>query len=164
MKSYFKTLVAATIMAALGSGNLSAQQMPQQNDRPRLTPEQMAGHKANKIASQLAFDDATTSKFVATYTEYQKEVDAIRKSAPKPTQPDSLCSDEETEQRIKAGFDNQQKMLDLSREYYEKYREFLSPKQKERVYSLEREERSQPIRRGFMHGNNKDGRPQMPHK
>jgi len=159
MKSYFKSLVVATIMAALGSGNVSAQDMPKQNDRPRFTPEQMAERKANIIASQLAFDEATTSKFVATYTEYQKEVDAIRKSAPKPSQPDSLRSDEETEQHIKAGFDNQQKMLDLSRAYYEKYRKFLSPKQIERVYSLEREERNQPMRRGFMHGNSKNGHP-----
>lgn len=158
MKSSFKSLVIATTFAVFGFTSLSAQEMPQQKDRPRLTPEQLAEHKANEIASQLAFDDATASKFVATYTDYQKEVEAIRQSAPQPLKADSLRSDEETEQSIKAGFENQQKMLDLRKEYYEKYRKFLSPKQIERVYSLDREERNQPMRPRFQRENGKNGR------
>ena len=36
------------------------------------------GKQARHIAYELAFDDATTQKFVATYQDYQKEVWAPR--------------------------------------------------------------------------------------
>ena len=47
-------------------------------------------------------------------------------------------TDEETGQMLKARFAHSQKILDLRQKYYGIYSEFLTQKQIQRVYELER--------------------------
>lgn len=49
----------------------------QVSKKQRISREQLAEKQAQHIAHDLALDDATTAKFVATYHEYQKELWAI---------------------------------------------------------------------------------------
>ena len=46
----------------------------QNNTKQRKTREQMVEAQAQHIAKTMAFDDATSARFVKTFCEYQKEV------------------------------------------------------------------------------------------
>ena len=61
------------IAMLFSSNNMSAQS----NNQQRLSREELAEKQARHIAHELALDDATTQKYVATYCAYQKEVWAL---------------------------------------------------------------------------------------
>ena len=92
--------------------------------------------QARHIAQQLAFDDETTAKFVDTYSRCQKEVWSLapRKRVGK----GASKTDRETEEAIEERFDRSQKLLDIRKKYYKEYSKFLTPKQIQRVYSIEK--------------------------
>ena len=48
-----------------------------QDQQQRLSREQLAEKQARHIAHELAFDDATTQQFIATYCANQQEVWAL---------------------------------------------------------------------------------------
>ena len=80
-------------------------------------------------------DEATSQRFIETFCQFQRDIWAL---GPRPKQPHSQMTDEETEQVLKERFDHSQKILDLRRKYYAIYSEFLTQKQIQRVYELER--------------------------
>uniref|UniRef100_UPI00402A388F hypothetical protein n=1 Tax=Candidatus Limisoma sp. TaxID=3076476 RepID=UPI00402A388F len=96
-------------------------QTPQQ----RMSREQLAETQAKYIARELAFDDNLSSQFVTTYCECQKEVWALGPRSGKD------CSMQER-------FDRSQKLLDIRQKYYRLYSRFLTDRQIENVYKLER--------------------------
>ena len=105
-----------------------------QDPHQRMSREQLAEKQAKHIAHELAFDETTTQKFVETYCAYQQEVWALGpRQKPEPT------NDEEAEQAIKERFERSQQILDLREKYYEEYSKFLTQKQIQRVYELERQ-------------------------
>lgn len=102
-----------------------------------MTREQLAETQANYIAKEMAMDDATSEKFVTTFCRFQKEVWEL---GPRPRKKSaSNQSDAETEQALKDRFEHSQKILDLRKKYYIEYSKFLTQKQIERVYELEKE-------------------------
>lgn len=108
-----------------------------QNNKQRMSREQLAETQANYIANQLAMDDATAAKFKATYSAYEKELWALGPRV-KP-QRGGGNTDAQAEQKISDRFRRSQQILDLREKYYKKYSQFLSQKQIERVYQLERQ-------------------------
>ena len=96
-------------------------QTPQQ----RMSREQLAETQAKHIARELAFDDNLSTQFVTTYCECQKEVWALGPRSGKD------CSMQER-------FDRSQKLLDIRQKYYRLYSRFLTDRQIENVYKLER--------------------------
>lgn len=96
-------------------------QTPQQ----RMSREQLAETQAKYIARELAFDDNLSSQFVTTYCECHKEVWALGPRSGKD------CSMQER-------FDRSQKLLDIRQKYYRLYSRFLTDRQIENVYKLER--------------------------
>ena len=107
----------------------AAQDQPQ-----RMSREQLAEKQARHIAHELAFDEATTQQFVETFCAYQQEVWVLG-----PRQKAEPTNDEEAEQAIKERFEHSQAILDLREKYYEEYSRFLTPRQIQRVYELERQ-------------------------
>ena len=87
------------------------------------------------MAKEMAMDEATSQRFIETFCQFQRDIWAL---GPRPKQPHSQMTDEETEQVLKERFDHSQKILDLRRKYYAIYSEFLTQKQIQRVYELER--------------------------
>lgn len=135
MKRFLKTLMLATAMLACVT-TASAQQ---KTDNPRPSREELAARQANYIADQMAFDDATTTRFVKTYTDCQKEVWALGPRHNADRKKDNKAkTDAETEQELKEQFDHSQKLLDIRQKYYKEYSKFLTQKQIKRVYELER--------------------------
>ena len=109
----------------------------QHNDKPRLSREELAEKQAKYIAHELAMDDATTQKFMTTYCAYQKEVWALGPRVKE--NKDTEMTEAEAERLIQARFERSQKILTIMEKYYKEYSKFLTAKQIERVYEIERQ-------------------------
>ena len=113
------------------------------NEALRLLAEKQGKY----IAHELAFDEQTTQKFLATWLDYQKEVWALGPRLKKHDK-DSQ-TDAEAEQAIKQRMERSQKILDLREKYYKKYSAFLTQKQIERVYELEQKAMKKLSKKGY---------------
>lgn len=131
MEKIIRTLLLAVMMTAC-----CVTTNAQDKGKQRISREQLAETQARHIAQQLAFDDETTAKFVDTYSRCQKEVWSLapRKRVVK----GASKTDRETEEAIEERFDRSQKLLDIRKKYYKEYSKFLTPKQIQRVYSIEK--------------------------
>lgn len=130
MKNMIKILVLAVAMITFNVSTYA-----QKSERQRMTREQLAEAQAHFIANEMAMDDTTTKQFVETFCQFQKDIWAL---GPRPKRDASHLSDKEAEQAMNERFTHSQKILDLRKRYYLKYSKFLTPKQIERVYELER--------------------------
>ena len=65
-----------------------------------------------------------------------EEMRAVRDMNPRA--PRSTLTDAEVEQVIKARFAQSRKMLDIREKYYNEFRKFLSPKQIQKMYNMEK--------------------------
>lgn len=131
MKVFIRMLAVAIALFSL-SGSLIAQSSHQ-----RISREELAETQAKHIAQELAFDEATTQKFVDTYCQFQQELWTIR---PRPKHKASkVMTDEEIDNAMQARFKQSQQILALRQKYYTRYREFLSPKQIQKVYQKEKQ-------------------------
>ena len=127
------------------------------NQKQRLSREQLAEKQAQYIAHDLGLDDKTSSKFIGTYTQCQKEVWAL---GPRPHhKKGEVKTDAQTEQEIKQRFEMSEKILNIRQKYYKKYSQFLTQQQIQRVYELERQMMKRFAQRGSRKGMGKDGRP-----
>ncbi|MBQ6203780.1 MAG: hypothetical protein IJK46_06775 [Prevotella sp.] len=132
MKKIFSMMVLTIAMLAV-SMNLSAQD--DQSKKQRISREELAEKQALHIAHEMALDDATTQKYVATYKAYQQEVWALGPRVRRHSS--SGASEAESEQAIKARFEQSEKILKIREKYYKEYSKFLTQKQIERAYELE---------------------------
>lgn len=129
------------------------------NQKQRLSREQLAEKQAQYIAHDLGLDDKTSSKFIGTYTECQKEIWALG-SRPHHKKGE-VKTDAQTEQEIKQRFEMSEKILDIRRKYYKKYSQFLTQQQIQRVYELERQMMKRFAQKGSRKGmgKGKNGKP-----
>lgn len=127
MKKIFRTMMIAMIMVMVAGAAMA------QDKKQRANREQLAEMQARHIAAELALDDATTVKYVTTYCECQKEIWALG-----PRMKRGEMTDENADAVIRQRFDRSQQILSIREKYYEKYRKFMTPKQIERAYQLER--------------------------
>ena len=146
MKKIIKILVLAV---AIITFNVST--YAQKNEQQRMTREQLAEAQAHFIADKMEMNDTTTKLFVETFCQFQKDIWAL---GSRPKTDSSHLSDKEAEQAMNERFAHSQKILDLRKKYYLKYSKFLTPKQSERVYELER----RMMNRLFHRSQNKDNR------
>ena len=126
------SMMVIAIAMLFSSINMSAQS----NNQQRLSREELAEKQARHIAHELALDDATTEKYVATYKAYQQEVWALGPRV-KRHQTDT-ATEAEVGQANRARMEQSQKILDLREKYYKEYSKFLTQRQIERAYELER--------------------------
>ncbi len=160
-----KTMIA---MAMLATVSLSA---GAQEQRQRMSDEEMASRRAEmvqkqaeKLAKDLDLKDDAKTQFIATYSEYQEALMNARMSGRDENRENASeergekkskeMTDEEATQRIEESFARQeaqiaqsQKALEVSREYYAKFKETLTPQQLFKVFG-------QQQRRG---GDNRQG-------
>lgn len=132
MTRIIRTLLIAIVMIA--SCVTAFAQQP--NRQQRVSREQLAEIEAKHIAQELAFSEAITEKFVATYCNYKKDIWALG-----PRQRHSRqggASEQENEERIKQRFAISEKILNIRQKYYKEYSKFLTQAQIEKVYEQER--------------------------
>ncbi len=108
------------------------------DERQRMSREELAEVQAKHIASELALDDETAAKFIDVYRAYQEEIWSMAPHHGRmPAPADSTMTEKDAEQAIKAGFEHNQKMLDIRRKYYKEYSKFLTQKQIKSIYDHE---------------------------
>lgn len=135
MKSFFSIFMFAVAMMAY-CGTICAQN----NNKQRLTREELAEKQARHIADEMVMDDTIAERFVETYCQCQKEIWALGPRTGKNSRQNASSeTDVETEQEIKDRFEHSQKILDIRQKYYNEYSKFLTQKQIKRVYELERQ-------------------------
>lgn len=122
--------IMLTVAMIVGASTMSGQT----KDGKRPTREQLAEKQAQYIADQLALDDKTAAKLTTVYCNCQREVWALGPRIGK-----SENTEAESESRIKQRFERSQKILEIREKYYAEYSKFLTQKQIERVYQLERQ-------------------------
>ena len=130
MKKIFNVmmLVVALMLVSVNSFAQNA------NDKQRLNREQLSEKQAKYIANELMLDNETTAKFVNVYTQCQKEVWAL---GPRPRR-NGNNNEEQIGQNIKKRFEMSEKILDIRQKYYKEYSKFLTQKQIQRVYEVEK--------------------------
>ncbi len=133
MRKMLSIALCAIMMAVCST---AAQAEDNNGKKQRMSREQLAEIQAKRIAHEMALDDATNKKFIETFCANQKEVWAL---GPKPRKGEMKeQSEKEAEQNIKNQFEQSQKLLSIREKYYKIYSEFLTQKQIQRVYELEK--------------------------
>lgn len=149
MRTFLKTLMLAVAVMAC---SVAATAQTNSN-KQRISREELAEKQAKHIVHELALDDATTARFVSTYSQCQKEIWAlgprVKKNAHRGAQAES---DAETEDELQARFDHSQKILDIRQRYYKEYSKFMTQRQIKRMYELERQMMNRMAKRNA-HGN-----------
>jgi len=144
MKTTAIRLMLIAIMATM-TISVSAQNA----DKQRKSREELAQIQAQRIANSMAFDEKTTDRFIETYCQYHKELWALGPRLDKEKRPDKeQTNGGETRETMKQRLERSQKLLDLRKKYYDKYSKFLTDKQIERVYQLEKRSMNKLAKRG----------------
>lgn len=105
-----------------------------------------AAQRSVHLTEILQLDDATTARFITTYDQYRQELRAAREKYHriKPKKQDDgstvRLTDEQVKRNIENSFALSQSILDIRRKYYKEYLTFLSPRQIERLYELEKKD------------------------
>lgn len=132
MTRIIRTLLIVIMMVA--SNVVAIAQQP--NRQQQVSREQLAEIEAKHIAYELAFSDAVSGKFVATYCNYKKDIWALG-SRLRPNRRGG-ASEQDNEERIKQRFAMSEKILNIRQKYYKEYSKFLTQTQIEKVYEQER--------------------------
>lgn len=114
--------------------------------------------QTNGLVSILQLDDKGAAKFTEVYERYKKEMMAVTREGRPERKPQAdnqaqkgerkngqvrkerpQLTDAEIEKRILENFTRSRKILDIRERYYKEFRTFLTPRQIEKMYSMERE-------------------------
>ena len=92
--------------------------------------------QAAHIADRLGLDKKTTERFTETYCSFQQEIWNL---GPRPGRLSPDAGEEETGEYLRSRFAQSRRILDLREKYYHLYSEFLTQKQIQQIYRIERE-------------------------
>lgn len=129
MKKYLKIILLTLVMISV-CGEVSAQ-----NRKQRLTREQFSETQAKHIADALALNDRTSDRFIKTYMQQQREIWALGPRLKR----GKGNSEKDSEKTIQQRFERSQKLLNIREKYYKEYSKFLTQKQIQRMYEIERQ-------------------------
>ena len=135
MKHFVKIILLSVILLA---GSMPAEARTSGRDKsPKKSADrtELARRQAQRIADQLALDDATASRFIDTYMQCEQEKWALEKT---PRNPYARLTEAQTDSMLRANLDHSRRLLDLREKYYREYRKFLTAKQVARIYQAER--------------------------
>ena len=153
MKKLVLKLVMVICMMSFSSTIVTAQTSKpaiQKTERQRMTREQLAETQARHICNELALDDDASAKFCNEYCNYMKELWAIGPRTNKKQRAE--MTDAQAEAQTKIDFERSQKILDLRQKYYKRYSTFLTQRQIQRVYEIEKQMRYRLAAKKRMNG------------
>lgn len=153
MKKLVLRLVMVMCMMTVSSTLVNAQTTKpgfQKTERQRMTREQLAQTQARHICNELALDEEKSTKFSNEYCNYMKELWAIGPRTNKKQRAE--MTDAQAEAQTKIDFERSQKILDLRQKYYKRYSTFLTQRQIQRVYEIEKQMRYRLAAKKRMNG------------
>lgn len=168
MTNKMKYLLVVCLMVMTSTCMAMVQQQPDGSKKTgdgaqkRPNMEQLTKMQATRISQSLGLDDKTSQKFIETFCKCRKEMAATKpqRSHKKKAQ----MTDAEVDKSIKANFQQSRKLLDIREKYYAAYSKFLSPKQIQRVYEMERQDMQRFSKRGPKGNKNVGPRKNEPRK
>lgn len=136
MRHIFKIVFSIVVSMMACGWTMTAQN----SNNQRIPREQLAERQARRIAEEMALDNVTADRLVDTYCRCQKEIWALGPRTSRDSLRNAKSGDAGyAEPDIQARFDRSQKILDIRKKYYAEYSKFLTQKQINRVYELERQ-------------------------
>ena len=153
MKKLVLRLIMVMCMMTVSSTLVNAQIAKpgfQKTERQRMTREQLAQTQARHICNELALDEEKSTKFCNEYCNYMKEFWAIGPKVGKKQRTD--MTDAQAETQNKQDFERSQKILDLRQKYYKRYSTFLTQRQIQRGYDIEKQMRYRLAAKKRMNG------------
>ena len=153
MKKLVLRLIMVMCMMTVSSTLVNAQIAKpgfQKTERQRMTREQLAQTQARHICNEMAMDEEKSTKFCNEYCNYMKEFWAIGPKVGKKQRTD--MTDAQAETQNKQDFERSQKILDLRQKYYKRYSTFLTQRQIQRVYEIEKQMRYRLAAKKRMNG------------
>lgn len=138
---YLFHLMLCMLLAVAGMPTLSAQSKQQ-----RLTREQLAEKQADMFIRRMTLTDEQNKKFRETYLRLQKEVWELNERSAKfrrqmKEAKDKMDSEQAARERLEQRFDRSRQLLDLREKFYKEYSSFMTQKEVQRYYELEKQMR-----------------------
>lgn len=96
--------------------------------------QKMIHMAALRIAGQIGVADKDKETFISLYQSYKKESAEIMRVQPSSSDDAEVAA----ESKILSDFDKSEKILQLRRKYYAKFRTILTPTQIQKMYDAER--------------------------
>ncbi len=120
--------MAAMPSVAQGNGNKDA----------KPTKEQVAQRRAEAVADRLMLGDGARAEFVPLYQKYLGELAEARKSGRTGTAKGSAQTDKEILEGIERELEAQQKVIDVKKSYYKKFKGMLNARQLKQLFNERR--------------------------
>ena len=153
MKKLVLRLIMVMCMMTVSSTLVNAQIAKpgfQKTERQRMPREQLAQTQARHICNELALDEEKSTKFCNEYCNYMKEFWAIGPKVGKKQRTD--MTDAQAETQNKQDLVRSQKILHLRQKHYKRYSTFLTQRQIQRVYEIEKQMRYRLAAKKRMNG------------
>ncbi len=133
-----KKFIIFGLLLFIGLTTASAQ--PQGHNPQRHKGGDFEKFQLKLLSRQLDIKESQQDAFEKIYTEYSTKMKSIRPSHEDVTHPQNeKPSDEIIEQQILDSFDKAERATALKREYYEHFKEVLTPHQILMMYNIERQ-------------------------
>jgi len=102
----------------------------------RMNDREIIQMQTRDIAEWLDLRGKTLEKFEKEYASFRKEIDAVaRKAAP----PRRFAKESDIDKAIRRNFEVSEKILQIRKKYYSRFKEFLKPSQILMIYNWENE-------------------------
>ncbi|MCB0589000.1 MAG: hypothetical protein KDD06_27175 [Phaeodactylibacter sp.] len=121
-KKFWMVLLLAGFFALPGFGQIFDDEPVGAEARSKIQAARVA-----YITERLGFTPAESEQFWALHNEFEAERDKIR-SKYKPSRPIESMSDQEAEAFINRRFEMEQEILNLKRDYFQRFRQAVSPR------------------------------------
>jgi len=102
----------------------------------KLSDDELVRMQTRDIVSWLNLDDNSKEKFIKEYTAFRKEIDAVAKSAAAPV---GTESEADIDKALQKNFEVSEKILDIRKKYYTRFKTFMQPSQIRDMYRIENE-------------------------
>lgn len=120
-----KKLLLVLLGLFLLAGRLPAQVVDDEIDRPTL--QRVRAQRVAFITERLGFTPQESEKFWALENEFEQAQENIRRQYRADRDPDSM-SDAEADQFIRSRFQMEEELLQLKRDYYQRFKAVISPR------------------------------------
>ena len=131
MKQFILTMIA---IFAFSSTTLYAQDKKERTSKERPSMEELINIRVSRMQNRMALDDKTAAEFAPLYKEYIQAIKDCHMSNQCPVQNDQQLTDADRIKRLENRFECRQKMLDIQKSYYTKFKKILNARQLECVF------------------------------
>lgn len=100
--------------------------------------QEMVQRQAESLVDRMSLDDTTAAWFVPLFVEYNEAMAKVRKEAmPSKDKAIDALSDEDAEQLIEDAFASEEKVVQVKRDYYERFKQRLTAQQLVKVFTFQ---------------------------